>query len=65
MFQTADKDSGSNNKSEPKVLSRGQWANKAEFILSCIGLSVGIGNIWRFPFLAYQNGGGRQYMYIY
>ncbi|XP_022647994.1 sodium- and chloride-dependent glycine transporter 1-like isoform X1 [Varroa destructor] len=55
---TADKDSGSNNKSEPKVLSRGQWANKAEFILSCIGLSVGIGNIWRFPFLAYQNGGG-------
>lgn len=37
---------------------RGQWANKAEFILSCIGLSVGIGNIWRFPFLAYQNGGG-------
>ncbi|CAN7950949.1 unnamed protein product, partial [Ixodes pacificus] len=37
---------------------RGQWANKTEFILSCIGLSVGIGNIWRFPFLAYQNGGG-------
>ncbi|GAV06920.1 hypothetical protein RvY_16829 [Ramazzottius varieornatus] len=37
---------------------RGQWANRAEFFLSCVGLSVGIGNVWRFPFLAYQNGGG-------
>ncbi|XP_022235624.1 sodium- and chloride-dependent glycine transporter 2-like [Limulus polyphemus] len=37
---------------------RGHWGNKAEFILSCIGLSVGIGNVWRFPYLAYQNGGG-------
>lgn len=36
---------------------RGQWGNKAEFILSCIGLSVGLGNVWRFPYLAYQNGG--------
>ncbi|XP_075729947.1 sodium-dependent proline transporter-like isoform X2 [Rhipicephalus microplus] len=44
-------------KSSPTI-ERGQWGSKAEFILSCIGLSVGIGNIWRFPFLAYQNGGG-------
>jgi len=37
---------------------RGHWGSKAEFILSCIGYSVGIGNVWRFPYLAYQNGGG-------
>jgi len=37
---------------------RGHWGSKAEFILSCVGYSVGIGNVWRFPFLAYENGGG-------
>ncbi|XP_068598917.1 sodium- and chloride-dependent neutral and basic amino acid transporter B(0+)-like [Brachionichthys hirsutus] len=37
---------------------RGNWANKKEYILSTIGYAVGLGNIWRFPYLAYKNGGG-------
>ncbi|XP_064101321.1 sodium-dependent nutrient amino acid transporter 1-like isoform X1 [Macrobrachium nipponense] len=37
---------------------RAQWTNQREFLLSCIAMSVGVGNIWRFPFIAYDNGGG-------
>lgn len=40
---------------------RGNWTNKKEYILSTIGYAVGLGNIWRFPYLAYKNGGGEQF----
>lgn len=40
------------------IKERAQWGNGIEFLMSCIAMSVGLGNIWRFPFTAYDNGGG-------
>ncbi|KAK7078185.1 hypothetical protein SK128_024257 [Halocaridina rubra] len=38
--------------------AREQWSNQSEFLLSCIAMAVGVGNVWRFPFVALDNGGG-------
>ncbi|API90954.1 MULTISPECIES: sodium-dependent transporter [unclassified Virgibacillus] len=37
---------------------RSQWGTRAGFIMAAIGSAVGLGNIWRFPAVAYENGGG-------
>ncbi|XP_056463377.1 sodium- and chloride-dependent GABA transporter 2-like [Gadus chalcogrammus] len=45
-------------KNSKLLLERGQWANKLEFLLAVAGTMVGLGNLWRFPYLCYKNGGG-------
>ncbi|XP_053666330.1 sodium-dependent nutrient amino acid transporter 1-like [Anopheles marshallii] len=43
---------------KPDDAVREKWDRGIEFLLSCVALSVGFGNIWRFPYTAMQNGGG-------
>lgn len=38
--------------------TRSQWGSRAGFILAAVGSAIGLGNIWRFPAVAYDNGGG-------
>jgi len=37
---------------------RERWTNRTAFIMAAVGSAVGLGNLWRFPTTAYQNGGG-------
>jgi len=41
-----------------KSSSRGNWASRLGFILAAAGSAIGLGNIWKFPYITGQNGGG-------
>ncbi|MGB1428675.1 MAG: sodium-dependent transporter [Cycloclasticus sp.] len=41
-----------------KVSQHGQWSTRLAFILAATGSAVGLGNIWKFPYIAGENGGG-------
>uniref|UniRef100_A0A0N4ZNM4 Transporter n=1 Tax=Parastrongyloides trichosuri TaxID=131310 RepID=A0A0N4ZNM4_PARTI len=54
-----DKDYSNHTKvtEEEPGLERGDWGGRIYFVLTAVGCAVGLGNIWRFPYVAYENGG--------
>ncbi|XP_061180811.1 sodium- and chloride-dependent glycine transporter 2-like [Saccostrea echinata] len=53
-----DKADNSNTEKGQSENKRGRWGAKLDYMLSMVGYCVGLGNIWRFPYLCMRNGGG-------
>lgn len=49
------------NKEPRLVIVRDNWDRNVEFLLAVIGFAVDLGNVWRFPYICYRNGGGEHH----
>jgi NSS family neurotransmitter:Na+ symporter len=44
------------------MVARQKWGSRWAFVLAAVGSAAGLGNAWRFPYMAYSNGGGAFYV---
>lgn len=51
--------------SDADEVPRETWSKKVEFLLAVIGFAVDLGNVWRFPYVCYQNGGGKFFFFFF
>ncbi|CAF4651022.1 unnamed protein product [Rotaria sp. Silwood1] len=58
LLRKTSEPSCENEISKNKEEEREEWDRPMEFFLSLIGCSIGLGNVWRYPYIAFKNGGG-------